>query len=71
MNIDNLKELKGKTIKVVRKTKLADIRMLQLGFTDGTECAIVADNPTIDINLVDDSEHIVPVMEKQLSLEEQ
>ncbi len=68
MNIDRLEALEGKTIKIARKVKLADIRLLQFGFTDGTECTIVADNPTLDVNLVDDSEHIIPAIEKQLTL---
>lgn len=69
MNLDKLEQLVGKTIKVARKTKLGNIKLLQLGFTDCTECAIVADNPTIDISLVDDTEHIIPAIEKQARME--
>ena len=71
-SITTLNDLKGKTIFIARKSSSYDkkIVMLQFGFTDGSECAFVADNPSVGINLVDDSEHVLAQMEKQLSFAE-
>lgn len=71
LDIKELTDLVGKTISVVRKWKSKDgvIKILQLGFTDGSECGIAANNPTIDVNLVGDDERIIPLeMQKRFEL---
>jgi hypothetical protein len=60
--IVDLTEIEGKTILRAVKQKSSDgeVNVVQLAFTDGAYCILVSDNPAIEVNLMDDSEHIVP-----------
>lgn len=60
--ITELEEIKGRTIRLAIKCKSADgaVRVLQLVFTDGTYCVIMSDNPGIDVNLMSDTERVIP-----------
>jgi len=60
--VTKLEEIEGKAIFRAIKYKSSDsvIKALQLVFVDGTYCIIISDNPRTDINLMDDTERLIP-----------
>lgn len=60
--ITTLDDIVGKTVvrAVKRKSKDGRIKLLQIAFSGYTYCVIVADNPSVDINLMDDTERAIP-----------
>lgn len=67
--INDLDNLKGRTVAKAVKWKSHDgvVKLLQITFTDATYCNVVADDPRIDVNLMADTERVIPI-EKQLRL---
>ena len=59
-----IKDLKGKTICVALHCRSFDnvIKFIQLEFTDGTLCSIFADDPKVDIGLMEDGERVIPAL---------
>lgn len=60
--ITRLDDMTHKTVLRAVKVKSSDgnIKMVQMVFTDGSYCIFVADNPRIDINLMEDTERVIP-----------
>ncbi len=57
-----LDDLVGKTVTKAVKCKSKDgrIKLIQIAFSGYTYCVVVADNPSVDINLMDDTERAIP-----------
>ena len=68
-SITAIKDLRGKTIAVARHLSSVGnvIKLIQIRFTDGTLCSILADDPRVDIGLMEDSEKAI--LEKEYERE--
>jgi len=58
--IKDLEDMLGKTIMKATNYKLGAIKFIMLTFTDSTYCIILANDPRIEVGLMEDTEKIIP-----------